>query len=124
MVQQMLNSHRGFAAASALALAVAISSASAQDTTAGRGGRGGGRPPVVITDTARARALFVSKDPKDLSGCGAQCATQIGNKHRSDSVYAARAAGAYEFKKVTYKSRVDGLEIPAYLFAPLTKSPS
>jgi len=127
MLQHMLISLRTLAVAGVLACALANSSASAQDSSvsrASRSGRGSGRPAVVITDTARARALFVSKDPKDLAGCGAQCAIQIVNKHRSDSIYAARAAGAYEFKKVTYKSRVDGLEIPAYLFAPLTKSPS
>ena len=43
---------------------------------------------------------------------------------RSDSVNEARAKGLMEFRKVTYKSRVDGLEIPAYLFAPLTKNPA
>lgn len=98
----------------------------AQDTTGrgGRGGRGGGRPPVVITDTARARQLFVSKNPADLPGCGAQCDAQIRARQATDSSYEARAKGVMEFRKVTYKSRVDGLEIPAYLFAPLTKNPA
>ena len=49
------------------------------------------RPPIAITDTARARELFVSKDPKDLAGCGSQCAVQIAAKHRTDSIYAAKA---------------------------------
>lgn len=98
----------------------------AQDTTAGRGGRaggggaGGGRG-VVITDTARARQLFVSKNPADLAGCGNNCDAQIRQRKATDSAYAARAKGVLEFRQVTYKSRVDGLEIPAYLFAPLTK---
>ncbi len=92
----------------------------AQDSAAARGGRGGGRG-VVVTDTARARALFVSKNPADLAGCGANCDTQIRQRIETDSAYEARAKGVMEFKKVTYKSRVDGLEIPAYLFAPLTK---
>jgi dienelactone hydrolase len=99
----------------------------AQDTTAaGRGGRAGGgggaagRGPV-ITDTARARQLFVSKNPADLAGCGANCETHIRQRQAIDSSYEARAKGVMEFRKVTYKSRVDGLEIPAYLFAPLTK---
>ena len=93
----------------------------AQDP-AGRGGRGGGRaagPP--ITDTARARALFVSKSPADLPGCR-DCEADIRARVRNDSTYEARAKGLMEFRKVTYKSRPDGLEIPAYLFAPLTKS--
>ncbi|HEY2855910.1 MAG TPA: alpha/beta fold hydrolase [Gemmatimonadaceae bacterium] len=105
----------------AAVLALSATAAFAQDSTARRPPRGSGRPPVVITDTARARMLFVSKDPKDLPGCGAQCARQIANKHRTDSIYAARSAGSYEFKKITYKSRVDGLEIPAYLFSPINK---
>ena len=100
----------------------------AQDTT-GRGGRagGGGRrgPPVVITDTGRARSLFVSKDFADLAGCGANdCERDKTARAKVDSLYEARAKGLYEFHKVTYKSRVDGLEIPAYLFAPLTKNPA
>jgi len=98
----------------------------AQDTTAGRGrggrGRGGGAP-IVITDTGRARSLFVSKDPKDLRGCGEGCAAQMTTKRRADSAYASRAKGNYEFQKVKYKSRVDGMEIPAYLFSPLVKNP-
>lgn len=79
------------------------------------------RRNVPITDTARAHELYVSKDPRDLPGCGQQCATQMANKRRTDSAYAARSRGVMEFQKVTYKSRVDGLEVPAYLFAPLTK---
>jgi dipeptidyl aminopeptidase/acylaminoacyl peptidase len=83
----------------------------------GRGGRGG----PVITDTARARSLFVSKDPNDLPGCR-DCEADIRARAETDSAYEARAKGNYEFRKVTYKSRVDGLEIPAYLFSPLTKN--
>jgi len=125
MHKYTLNS-RSAAAAVVFITGIGALPARAQDSSAAQGGRGGrgGRPPVVITDTARARALFVSKDPKDLPGCGAQCATQIANKRRTDSVYAAKAPGNYEFKKVTYKSRVDGLEIPAYLFSPVNKSPA
>ena len=82
------------------------------------------RRGVVITDTARARALFVSKDPADLAGCGANCDRDIKSRMATDSAYEARAKGVVEFKKVTYKSRADGLEIPAYLFAPLVKNPA
>ena len=82
------------------------------------------RRGVVITDTARARALFVSKDPADLAGCGANCDRDIKSRMATDSAYEARAKGVVEFKKVIYKSRADGLEIPAYLFAPLVKNPA
>ncbi|MBP6773357.1 MAG: S9 family peptidase [Gemmatimonadaceae bacterium] len=94
-------------------------SAEAQGTVAQPPQRG---RAVVITDTARARALFVSKSPADLPGCGANCDTQMKQRLATDSAYEARAKGVMEFRKVTYKSRVDGLEIPAYLFAPLTKN--
>ena len=68
---------------------------------AGRGaGRGGGAGAGWrgTMDTLRARQLYVSKDPNDLRGCDPEtCARQIANKHRTDSVYAAKAPGAYEF---------------------------
>ncbi len=89
----------------------------------GRATVGPRRSSVVITDTARARELFVSKDPADLAGCGTNCDAQIRAREATDSAYEARARGVMEFKKVMYRSRVDGLEIPAYLFAPLTKEP-
>ena len=79
------------------------------------------RRPVIITDTARARALYVSKDTADLPGCGANCDRDIAARKAVDSTYAARAKGVVDFQLVSYRSRVDGLEIPAYLFAPLTK---
>src|SRR5438874_1395153 len=95
---------------------------SPRQTGAGGGGQQA-RRNVPITDTLRAHELYVSKDPKDLPGCGAQCAVQIARKKRTDSIYTVRSRGVMEFSKVRYKSRVDGLEIPAYLFAPITKLP-
>jgi len=89
----------------------------AQTTGGGRGGQGTqGR---VQMDTARARQLYVSKDPRDLPTCN--CERDIANKRVADSIYEARSKGVMEFRKVTYKSRVDGMEVPAYLFAPLQK---
>jgi len=70
-------------------------------------------------DEARARQLYVSKSPADLRGCGANCETQIANKKKTEDVYEARSKGVMQFSKVRYKSSADGLEIPAYLFAPL-----
>jgi dipeptidyl aminopeptidase/acylaminoacyl peptidase len=75
--------------------------------------------PSVVMDSARARALYVSKKPADLPTC--RCERDIQEKQKTDSIFAARSQGVMEFRKVTYKSRVDGLEIPAYLFAPLQK---
>ncbi len=83
----------------------------------GRGGFGMWRGAM---DSARIRELYVSKSPADLQGCSPQvCERQMADKHRSDSVYAAKASGNYEFAKVHYKSRADGLEIPAYVFSPV-----
>jgi dipeptidyl aminopeptidase/acylaminoacyl peptidase len=79
------------------------------------------RPPRqrVVMDTARAAQLYVSNREEDAPV--ADYAREIAGKKRTDSIYAARSAGVMEFRKVSYKSSVDGLEIPAYLFAPLTK---
>ncbi|HEY9427686.1 MAG TPA: alpha/beta fold hydrolase [Gemmatimonadaceae bacterium] len=76
------------------------------------------RQPIVM-DSARARELYASKDPADMPTC--RCERDMREKRATDSVFAARSEGVMEFRKVTYKSRIDGLEIPAYLFAPLAK---
>jgi dipeptidyl aminopeptidase/acylaminoacyl peptidase len=75
--------------------------------------------PTTPADSARAARLYVSNRPSDLPK--ADYARQIAAKRRTDSTYAARSAGVMEFRKVTYKSRADGMTIPAYVFAPLTK---
>jgi dipeptidyl aminopeptidase/acylaminoacyl peptidase len=73
-------------------------------------------------DSVRARELYVSRDSTDLGGCGTGCARQIANKHVTDSTFAAKAAtGVFDFQKVSYRSRVDGLEIPAYVYSPVKK---
>ena len=84
-----------------------------------RAGGGNGRGFTGVMDSVRARQLYVSNDPKDLpkSNFGA---AEIA-KAKTDSIYAARFSGVLDFKKVTYKSRADGLDIPAYVFAPLNK---
>ena len=74
---------------------------------------------VVKIDSARAEELYVSNRAEDQPQ--ADFARQIAEKARTDSILAARAGGSYEFKKITYKSSADGMEIPGYLFAPLTK---
>ena len=81
------------------------------------------RPPrqrqVVKMDSARAAELYVSNRAEDEPQ--ADFTRQVMEKLRTDSILAARAAGSYEFKKITYRSSADGMEIPAYLFAPLAK---
>ncbi len=108
-----------------LALLVAAPLVAQQPT--GRGGpprdQSRAAPPSpwrAATDSVRARELYVSKNPSDLQGCTpAVCERYITNKRRTDSVYTAKAPGNYQFQKIHYKSRADGLEIPAYVFSPI-----
>lgn len=100
---------------SSFALLFVAGIADAQSAPASPSARRAG-PPI---DSARAARLYVSNRPSDLPKADYQ--RQIVAKQRTDSVYAARSAGVMEFRKVTYKSRVDGMTIPAYVFAPLTK---
>jgi dipeptidyl aminopeptidase/acylaminoacyl peptidase len=106
--------HAHGAVGTVLALVLAAGVAGAQAAPAAPSVRRG--PPI---DSARAARLYVSNRPSDRPT--ADYARQIADKRRTDSIYAARSAGVMEFRKVTYKSRVDGMTIPAYLFAPLTK---
>ena len=77
------------------------------------------RRQTVVMDTARARLLYVSNRPEDHPGANFE--RQIEQKHRTDSIYAARSVGVMDYAKITYRSRVDGMSIPAYVFQPLQK---
>jgi dipeptidyl aminopeptidase/acylaminoacyl peptidase len=74
---------------------------------------------VVPMDSARARELYVSNRPEDQPVANYE--RDIEGKARTDSVYRAVTRGVVDFQKITYKSRVDGMEIPAYVFQPLEK---
>lgn len=100
---------------SALTLLVALSSlAVAQQQPAGNRPR-----QVVPIDTARAARLYVSNKPEDHPQ--PDFARQIQAKARTDSIYRVRSQGVMDFQKISYKSSVDGMTIPAYLFQPLNK---
>jgi dipeptidyl aminopeptidase/acylaminoacyl peptidase len=73
----------------------------------------------VAMDSARARTLYVSNRPDDHPI--ADFEQQIRRKARTDSIYRAHARGNYDFQKVTYRSRADGMQIPAYVFQPLQR---
>ena len=73
----------------------------------------------VVMDSARARELYVSNRPEDHPD--ADFERQIEQKQRTDNIYASRSAGVMDYSKITYKSRVDGMTIPAYVFQPLQK---
>ena len=86
----------------------------------GQQGQRTNRPrQIVKMDSTRAAELYVSNRPEDHPQ--ADFDEQVKSKVRTDSIYAARSKGVMEFKKLTYKSSADGMEIPAYLFAPLNK---
>ena len=100
-----------------LALTLAAGTLSAQ-------GRGG--PPREIwrtaADTQRARQLFVSRDSIDLPKLdSARAAAGIIARLRTEDILAEKSKGVMDFRIVSYKSSAGGLEIPAYVFTPLTR---
>jgi dipeptidyl aminopeptidase/acylaminoacyl peptidase len=103
-------------AVAAAAIALWAAPAVAQEAEGGGGGR---RPrQVVPMDSARAAMLYVSNRHEDHPQ--ADFAAQIASKARTDSIFEARSKGVMSYRKTRYKSPVDGMEIPAYVFAPLT----
>src|SRR5690606_731784 len=83
----------------------------------GRGGRGGWQGPM---DEARARQLYVSNDHAD-HGRNVDFDAQIRRKAETDKRYAEVTKGVVDFQKISYRSSVGDLDIPAYLFQPLKK---
>ena len=81
------------------------------------GGRGGWQGPM---DEARARQLYVSNDHAD-HGRGVNFDNQVKAKAEEDKRFAEVTKGIVDFKKITYRSSVADLDIPAYLFQPLKK---
>lgn len=78
------------------------------------------RPRQVIQmDSARAEALYVSTEWEDHPVANYE--RDMEGKRVTDSIYAAVTKGVVDYRKITYKSKVDGMEIPAYLFQPLEK---
>jgi dipeptidyl aminopeptidase/acylaminoacyl peptidase len=76
--------------------------------------------PQPEMDPERARRLYVSNDPKD-HGIGVNFDRQVQAKAETDRRYAEVTKGAVGFSKVTYRSSVGDLDVPAYLFQPLQK---
>src|SRR3954470_24833864 len=117
---------------------LSVNAAAQDDPPAGRGGRGGGgaRGWQGPMDSSRIRQLYISKSPGDLQGCArratatqpagdgtsdAECSN--GARKTVDSTWRANATKfKYTYEKVTWKSDVDGLDIPAAIIAPLNKS--
>ena len=77
-------------------------------------------PPDVQMDPERARRLYVSNDPDDHAP-GRDFQRDIEAKAKTDARYAEASKGVMDFQKVTYRSSVGDMDIPAYLFQPLSK---
>jgi dipeptidyl aminopeptidase/acylaminoacyl peptidase len=76
--------------------------------------------PEPKMDPDRARKLYVSNNPEDHS-LGRDFQRDIDEKKKTDARFAEASKGVMDFHKVTYRSSVGDLDIPAYLFQPLQK---
>jgi dipeptidyl aminopeptidase/acylaminoacyl peptidase len=83
-------------------------------------GRGARQRPEIPMDPDRARSLYVSNRPEDHAP-GYDFKRDIDAKAVTDKRYADASRGVMDFSKVTYRSSVGGMDIPAYLFQPLQK---
>jgi dipeptidyl aminopeptidase/acylaminoacyl peptidase len=113
--------------AASLLLLLAAGSLSAQNPTTPQRGRGGGQrgpggPPWrTAADTARAHRLYVSADTADMpKQDSARAASEMADRLKAEEFFRTKSKGVLDFQMVSYKS-IDGLEIPAYVFAPLKK---
>lgn len=71
-------------------------------------------------DPDRAAMLYVSTDHADHS-TGVDFERAIERKRQTDRVYEEVTRGVVDYRKISYRSRVGDLEIPAYLYQPLEK---
>jgi dipeptidyl aminopeptidase/acylaminoacyl peptidase len=108
-----------FRAAALLVLAGLTPAAAIAQQPTGAGSAPQRPRQVVPMDSARAAQLYVSNRPEDHSKPDFD--RQMQQKARTDSIYRVRSKGVMDFQKISYKSGVDGMTIPAYLFQPLTK---
>jgi len=77
-----------------------------------------GGPPIVM-DSARAQRLYVSDRPDDHPGRNFE--RDMESKARTDSIFRAVSEGVVDFQKITYRSRIGDMDIPAYVFQPIEK---
>jgi dipeptidyl aminopeptidase/acylaminoacyl peptidase len=91
----------------------------AQTPPAGQRGTGRQRPEIPM-DPDRARQLYVSNRPEDHAP-GYDFKRDMDDKAAVDARYAGASRGVMDFQKVTYRSSVGDLDVPAYLFQPLAK---
>jgi dipeptidyl aminopeptidase/acylaminoacyl peptidase len=77
----------------------------------------------VPMDPDRARQLYVSNDPQHQS-IGTNFQRDVDARIAAEARYPELCKGIIDFQKVSYRSSVGDLDVPAYLFQPLaTKGP-
>ncbi len=100
-----------------VAAMLAASALPAQQATQGAPQNAPRQRQVVPMDSTRVSQLYVSNRPEDHPTSNyAQAMTE---KARTDSIFAARSVGVMRYEKISYRSSVDGMTIPAYVFSPL-----
>jgi dipeptidyl aminopeptidase/acylaminoacyl peptidase len=88
----------------------------AQPPQQGQRGRGGWRGEM---DEARARQLYVSNDHADHPARDYDA--DVRRKAATDKRYAEVTKGVVDYQKISYRSSIGDLDIPAYLFQPIEK---
>ena len=84
------------------------------------------RPPrvnprlQVPMDPDRARQLYVSKDPAHQS-VGTDYERDVKSRMEAEARYPELCKGIIDFQKVSYRSNIGDMDIPAYLFQPIQK---
>jgi len=116
MNQHRLNVWTSAAAVLVMAAAMVAAQQPAQSPTAQQRQQ---RPEVKM-DPERARRLYVSNNPDDNS-LGHDFQRDLDEKKKTDERFAEASKGVMDFQKITYRSSVGDLDIPAYLFQPLVK---
>ena len=76
--------------------------------------------PAVPMDEERVRRLYVSNRPEDHAA-GYDFEADVKERLQTEARYAEASRGVMDFKKISYRSSVGDMEIPAYLFQPLKK---
>jgi dipeptidyl aminopeptidase/acylaminoacyl peptidase len=73
----------------------------------------------IPMDPDRARRLYVSTDPADHSP-GHDFQRDVEAKAAEDARYPDLCKGVLDFRKITYRSSIGDMDVPAYLFQPLS----
>jgi dipeptidyl aminopeptidase/acylaminoacyl peptidase len=109
-------------AATAPAFAQAAQAAPPQQPGSAAAPRQNPRAQVPM-DADRARRLYVPADPQYQS-IGTDFQRDIDARVATEARYPELCKGIIDFQKVSYRSRVGDLDIPAYVFQPLDKGPA